>query len=155
MDLFGQWCPPGGGTVQSLGSMVIRRAARAALTLWLVVSVVFVILRLSGDPVALLLSDSASQDQIDALRGRLGLDASLPEQYARYWSSVAQGDLGQSLRQREPALRLVVERFPATLELAAAAFGLAAIVGLAVGIFAALMRGTAWDRLAMGLTSVL
>jgi ABC-type dipeptide/oligopeptide/nickel transport system permease component len=125
------------------------------LTLWIVVSVVFVILRLSGDPVVLLLSESASEDQIDALRGRLGLDASLPVQYARYWGSVAQGDLGQSLRQREPALRLVLERFPATLQLAAAAFGLAAIIGLAVGIFTALMRGTAWDRLAMGLTSVL
>jgi ABC-type dipeptide/oligopeptide/nickel transport system permease component len=141
--------------VHSLEGLVIRRAARAALTLWLVVSVVFVILRLSGDPVVLLLSESATQDQIDALRGRLGLDASLPEQYARYWGNVARGDLGQSLRQREPALRLVLERFPATLQLAAAAFGLAAIVGLAVGIFAALMRGTAWDRLAMALTSVL
>jgi peptide/nickel transport system permease protein len=141
--------------VQSLGGMVIRRAARAALTLWIVVSVVFVILRLSGDPVVLLLSENATQDQVDALRTRLGLDASLLEQYARYWGSVVQGDLGQSLRQREPALRLVLERFPATLQLAAAAFGLAAIIGLAVGIFAALARGTAWDRLVMGLTSVL
>ncbi len=68
---------------------------------------------------------------------------------------MAQGDLGQSLRQRQPALALVLERFPATLQLAAAAFGLAAILGLAIGILAALTRGTAWDRLAMGLISVL
>lgn len=141
--------------MESLGGIVVRRAARAALTLWIVVSVVFVILRLSGDPVALLLSENASEDQIIALRERLGLNASLAEQYVRYWGSVAQGDLGDSLRQREPALTLVLQRFPATLQLAAAAFGLAALLGLAVGIFAALARGTVWDRLVMGLTSVL
>ena len=141
--------------MESFGGIVVQRAVRAALTLWIVVSVVFVILRLSGDPVALLLSENASEDQIVALRERLGLNASLAEQYGRYWLNVARGDLGDSLRQREPALKLVLERFPATLQLSAAAFGLAAIIGLAVGIFAALARGTAWDRLAMALTSVL
>lgn len=141
--------------MQSFGGFLSQRVLRAALTLWLVVSVVFIILRLSGDPVILLLSENASQDQVDALRANLGLNASLPEQYARYWGSVVRGDLGQSLRQRQPALGLVIERFPATLQLAAAAFGLAAILGLAIGILAALTRGTAWDRLAMGLISVL
>lgn len=139
----------------SLGGLLLTRAARAALTLWLVVSAVFVILRLSGDPVVLLLSENADEAQIAALRARLGLQESLPVQYARYWASVARGDLGQPLRQRQPALGLVLERFPATLQLAAAAFGLAAVVGLAVGVFAALVRGSAWDRLAMALTSVL
>ena len=141
--------------MQSFGGIVVQRAVRAALTLWIVVSVVFVILRLSGDPVALLLSENASEDQIIALRERLGLNASLAEQYIRYWANVVRGDLGDSLRQREPALKLVLERFPATLQLSAAAFGIAAIIGLAVGIFAALARGTAWDRLVMALTSVL
>ena len=141
--------------MQSFGGFLLQRVLRAALTLWLVVSVVFIILRLSGDPVVLLLSENASQDQIDALRDHLGLNASLPVQYARYWASVIQGDLGQSLRQRQPALGLVLERFPATLQLAAAAFGLAAVLGLTIGVLAALTRGTAWDRLAMGLISVL
>lgn len=141
--------------MHAFGRFVITRAVRAALTIWLVISVVFIILRLSGDPVVLLLSENATPDQVEALRGRLGLDSSIPVQYARYWFSVAQGDLGESLRQRQPALGLVFERLPATLQLAAAAFGLAALLGLAIGVGAALLRGTAWDRAAMALISLL
>ena len=139
----------------SFGRFLVARGVRAALTIWLVVSAVFIILRLSGDPVTLLLSENATPDQIEALRARLGLDAPIIVQYARYWSSLLQGDFGDSLRQRQPALGLVFERMPATLQLAAAAFGLAAVVGLALGTFAALLRGTIWDRLAMSLISVL
>src|SRR4051794_39880308 len=141
--------------MQSFGRFVLTRAVRAALTIWLVVSVVFVILRLSGDPVVLLLSEDAPPEQVEILRARLGLDAPIPVQYGRYWTSVVEGDLGQSLRQRQPALRLVFERMPATLQLAAAAFGIAAVLGLAIGVAAALLRGTVWDRLAMGLISIL
>ncbi len=133
----------------------MTRGIRAALTIWLVVSVVFIILRLSGDPVVLLLSENATPDQVEALRERLGLDAPIIVQYARFWANLVRGDFGDSLRQRQPALGLVFERMPATLQLAAAAFGLAAIVGLALGTFAALLRGSIWDRLAMSLISVL
>jgi ABC-type dipeptide/oligopeptide/nickel transport system permease component len=139
----------------SFGHFLVTRGFRAVLTIWLVVSVVFVILRLSGDPVALLLSEDAPPDQVEALRQRLGLDAPLIVQYFRYWTNLLQGDFGDSLRQRQPALGLVFERMPATLQLAAAAFGLAAVVGLALGTLAALKRGTIWDRLAMSLISVL
>lgn len=141
--------------MQSFGRFVLTRAVRAALTIWLVVSVVFIILRFSGDPVVLLLSENATPDQIEALRAHLGLDSPIFVQYARYWTSVVAGDLGQSLRQRQPALGLVFERLPATLQLAVAAFGLAALFGLAIGVAAALLRGTIWDRLAMGLISIL
>ncbi len=144
-----------GERMQSFGGFILTRAARAALTIWLVVSVVFIILRLSGDPVTLLLSENATPDQIEALRVRLGLDAPIFVQYGRYWASLVQGDFGQSLRQRQPALGLVFERMPATLQLAAAAFGLAAVIGLPIGILAALLRGTFWDRLAMALISIL
>ena len=139
----------------SFGRFLVARGVRAALTIWIVVSAVFIILRLSGDPVALLLSENATPDQIEALRIRLGLDAPLFVQYARYWASLFQGDFGDSLRQRQPALNLVFERMPATLQLATAAFGLAVVVGLSLGTFAALLRGTIWDRLAMSLISVL
>ncbi|HEY8600625.1 MAG TPA: ABC transporter permease [Thermomicrobiales bacterium] len=139
----------------SFGRFLVARGVRAALTIWIVVSAVFIILRLSGDPVTLLLSENATPDQIESLRARLGLDAPLFVQYARYWASLVQGDFGDSLRQRQPALRLVFERMPATLQLAAAAFGLAVAVGLTLGTFAALLRGTIWDRLAMSLISVL
>ena len=139
----------------SFGRFLLARGVRAALTIWIVVSGVFIILRLSGDPVTLLLSENATPDQIEALRTRLGLDAPIFVQYARYWASLLQGDFGDSLRQRQPALSLVFERMPATLQLAAAAFGLAVVVGLTLGTFAALLRGTIWDRLAMSLISVL
>ncbi len=139
----------------SFGRFLVARGVRAALTIWIVVSGVFIILRLSGDPVTLLLSENATPDQIEALRTRLGLDAPIFVQYVRYWASLFQGDFGDSLRQRQPALSLVFERMPATLQLAAAAFGLAVVVGLSLGTFAAILRGTIWDRLAMSLISVL
>ncbi len=139
----------------SFGRFLVARGVRAALTIWIVVTGVFIILRLSGDPVTLLLSENATPDQIEALRTRLGLDAPIFVQYVRYWASLFQGDFGDSLRQRQPALSLVFERMPATLQLAAAAFGLAVVVGLSLGTFAAILRGTIWDRLAMSLISVL
>jgi peptide/nickel transport system permease protein len=141
--------------MQSPVGFVLQRAIRAALTLWIVVSAVFVILRLSGDPVVLLLSADAPPEQVEALRRNLRLDQPIPVQYARYFVNLAHGDLGASIRQRQPALRLIFERFPATLQLAASAFALATVVGLSVGILAALKRNTVIDRLAMGFTSVL
>jgi peptide/nickel transport system permease protein len=139
----------------SFGRFILTRVLRAALTIWLVVSAVFIILRLSGDPVALLLSEDATPAQIAALRTHLGLDAPIVVQYARYWGSLLHGDLGDSLRQRQPALGLVFDRMPATLQLATAAFVLAAVVGVGVGTLAALRRGTVWDRAAMALISIL
>ena len=139
----------------SFGRFILTRVIRAALTIWLVVSAVFIILRLSGDPVALLLSEDATPAQIAALRSHLGLDAPIVVQYARYWGNLFRGDLGDSLRQRQPALGLVFDRMPATLQLAAAAFVLAAIVGFGIGTMAALTRGTIWDRAAMALISIL
>ncbi len=139
----------------SFGRFILTRVVRAVLTIWLVVSAVFIILRLSGDPVALLLSEDATPAQIAALRSSLGLDAPIVVQYARYWGNLFHGDLGDSLRQRQPALGLVFDRMPATLQLAGAAFVLAAVVGFGVGTLAALLRGTVWDRAAMSLTSVL
>ncbi len=139
----------------SFGQFLITRAFRAVLTIWIVVSAVFIILRFSGDPVVLLLSENATPDQIEALRVRLGLDAPVAVQYLRYWVNLLQGDFGDSIRQRQPAMGLVLERMPATLQLSAVAFGLAAVVGLMIGISAALLRGTVWDRLAMALISIL
>lgn len=139
--------------MQSFGQFIIQRIVRAALTLWLVVSAVFVILRLSGDPVTLLLSPEAPPEQVAALRNRLGLSEPITVQYGKYFANLARGDLGISIRQRQPALHLVLERAPATFQLATVAFVLAAVIGLSLGIVAALRRGSAWDRLAMIFTS--
>lgn len=141
--------------MESFGQMLIRRLGRALLTVWLVVTVVFIILRLSGDPVRLLLDEDATPAQIEALRTELGLDRPVPVQYARFWLALLQGDLGDSLRFRQPALPLVLDRFPATLHLAVAAFIISTAAGLSIGVLTALGRGTTWDRLAMALLSLL
>ena len=85
----------------------LRRFLRGLLTLWVVVTLVFFGLRLSGDPVFLMLGDEASPEAITALRSQLGLDEPLPVQYLRYFQTVAQGDFGNSLRERRPVTEIV------------------------------------------------
>ena len=138
-----------------IGRLIIPRIGRALLTLWLVVTVVFVVLRASGDPVRLLLPPDASQEQIQALRVDLGLDRSIPVQYVRFVRELGQGNFGESMRFHQPAMRLVLNRFPATAILAAAAFALVAGGGLAVGSLTAFLRGTVLDRLAMSIMGLL
>jgi len=134
----------------SLSAFVLRRVVRGIFTLWLVVTVVFFALRLSGDPATLLLSDSATADDVARLREQLGLNQPLPVQYATFFSRVLLGaDFGQSLQRRAPAGAVVAERIPATLTLALAAFALTILVGIPAGIAAAVRRNTPLDRLAM------
>ena len=129
----------------------LRRFIRGLLTLWVVVTLVFFGLRLSGDPVFLMLGDEASPEAITALRSQLGLDEPLPVQYLRYFQTVAQGDFGNSLRERRPVTEIVAERLPATAELATAAIMISIVFGIPMGIFAALRRNTAVDRALMGI----
>lgn len=129
----------------------LRRLIRGILTLWVVVTLVFVGLRLSGDPVFLMLGDEASPEAIEALRNQLGLNEPLPVQYVRYMQTVASGDFGNSLRERRPATEIVAERLPATAELAIAALALALFIGIPAGVFAALRRNSLVDR---GLMSI-
>ena len=139
----------------SVGKIVIPRLGRALVTLWLVVTVVFIVLRFSGDPVSLLLPSDASAEQVQALRVDLGLDRSIPVQYGRFVLDLTRGDLGDSLRFNQPALHLVLDRFPATAELALVAFAVAAVLGLAIGSLTAFVRGSALDRFAMAVIGLL
>jgi peptide/nickel transport system permease protein len=128
-----------------------RRLIRGILTLWLVVTLVFFGLRLSGDPVFLMLGDEASQEAVDALREQLGLTEPLPVQYIRYVQMIAGGDFGDSLRERRPVTDIVVERIPATAELALVALALAVVIGIPMGVYAALRRNSLVDRGLMAL----
>ncbi len=139
--------------MQSVGHFIVQRAIRALLTLWLVVTAVFVILRLSGDPIAALLGPDAPPDQIAALQHDLGLDSPAPVQYVKYFANLARGDFGNSIQQRRPALGLVLDRFPATAQLALVAFAIAATIGLTLGVITALNRGSVVDRLALAVMS--
>lgn len=131
---------------------VLRRLAQAVVVLWLLTVIVFVIARLSGSPVNLLLPEGATPAERSALTHDLGLDRPLPVQYAKFVGNAAQGDFGQSTRFQAPALRLLLHRVPASIELALAALALAVGIGVPLGIVAALRRGRIADH---GVTTLL
>ncbi|HXD96609.1 MAG TPA: ABC transporter permease [Candidatus Acidoferrum sp.] len=114
-----------------------------------VAAVIFVLLHLSGDPVALLVPADAPPEVMQDTRRALGLDRPLPQQFFIYLSRAAAGDLGTSLRHNLPVAQLIRERLPRTMLLAAAALALAIAIAIPAGIVSALRRGTLVDRLAM------
>src|SRR6266850_712084 len=119
-----------------------------------VVTLVFVALRLSGDPAATMLPGDATVDELAALRRTLGLDRPLHLQYVAFLGGAVRGDFGESFRHQQPAFGLVLERLPATLELAFAALVLAIVVALPLGILAAVYLGRVADVLAMSFAVV-
>ena len=133
---------------------VVHKVVHTALVAFGVVTLVFVALRLSGDPAATMLPGDASVDELVALRRELGLDHPLHVQYLKFLASAVTGDFGTSLRHQQPAFELVIERLPATLELAFAALLLSVVVALPLGIVAAIYRGRLADMLAMGFAVV-
>jgi len=125
---------------------VLRRLWQSALTLVGVSVLVFVILRVvPGDPAKMLLPDGAPQSAVDELNRQLGLHEPLYVQYGLFLQSVFLGDFGQSFQYRAPALRVVVERLAATVQLALAALLITVGVGVSLGILAAVRRGTGYD----------
>ncbi|MFN4009051.1 MAG: ABC transporter permease [Pannonibacter sp.] len=125
---------------------VAVKLLRAALTLWLVITFVFVVLRISGDPTDILLPDDVTQAVRDFYRAKWGLDKSLWQQYLAYWQSLLTGDFGMSLRSGMPAWDMVMERAPKTLLLGVCGLGMALFIGIPLGVIAARYKGTAIDR---------
>ncbi|WP_207478511.1 ABC transporter permease [Arenibaculum pallidiluteum] len=128
---------------------LLLRSGRALLTVALVVTFAFVVLRLSGDPALLIMSVDAPPEAIAAFRRAWGLDDPIWQQYLRYFGAIAQGELGQSMRDGRPAIELVAERIPATLALTLPALLIKLGLGIPAGIYAALHRDSAVDRLVM------
>jgi len=125
---------------------VLRRVAQSALTLLGVSVLVFVILRvLPGDPARMLLPDGAPESAVAELNRQLGLREPLVVQYGLFLGSVARGDFGQSFQYRAPAIRVVLERLPATVQLTLAAMLVTVAAGVSLGIFTAVRRGTRYD----------
>jgi len=133
---------------------VFRKVFHTAFVAFGVVTLVFAALRLSGDPAATMLPGDASVDELGALRRQLGLDRPLWLQYLQFLAGAVSGDFGTSFRHQQPALPLVLERLPATLELAGAALLLAVVVALPLGILAAIHRGRVLDVAAMAFAVV-
>ncbi len=108
---------------------------------------VFVLVRASGDPVLILLPEDATASQVTALRESLGLDRPILVQFAMFLANALRGDFGESLRYRgQPALGVVLERLPATLQLAGFAMFVAVLISVPAGAVSALMRNTWLDR---------
>ena len=128
---------------------VLRRLWSTVTVAVGVAAVIFVLLHLSGDPVALLVPADAPPEVAQDTRRALGLDRPLPQQFLIYLSRAAAGDLGTSLRHNRPVAQLIGERLPRTMLLAAAALVLALVIAIPAGIVSALRRGTLVDRLAM------
>ena len=114
--------------------------------MWGVSVIAFALTHLSGDPAALLLPPSATLEDIAVFRHAQGLDRPLPIQYLDFLGHAVRGDFCASIRQGRPALELVLDRLPATLELSAAALVLALVIAVPLGIAAAVRRGSAIDQ---------
>lgn len=121
---------------------ILRRCFHALFVLFGVATIVFFISRLTGDPVSIMLPPEATVEQVEQLRRSLGLDRPLLQQYGIFMANLAQFNLGDSLRYGEPALALILERLPATVQLAGTALVLSLLIAIPAGIVSALKRGT-------------
>ena len=133
---------------------LLRRVPQLVVVLFGVSVVAFGLVRLTGDPVTMLLGESATTEAVEEMRAELGLDRPIYVQYGRFIANALRGDFGESLRYRQSALSLFVERLPATLELAGAALLLALAIGLPVGVMAALRPQSIFDTAVRGLALV-
>jgi peptide/nickel transport system permease protein len=127
---------------------IANRLVGALVTVWLVSTVVFVLIRLSGDPVALFAPTSATPADIEQLRHDFGLVGSIPHQYVVFLGNAARGDFGNSLRFRQPALDMYKTRLPATLKLMAVALTVTIAIGIPVGTIAGMQPNGLFDRTA-------
>ncbi|MFN4103939.1 MAG: ABC transporter permease [Tepidimonas sp.] len=123
-------------------AFILRRLAQAALVMLAVAFVAFMLFQYVGDPVLQILGQDATPEQVAAVRAELGLDQPFFVQFWQFVVHAVQGNFGMSIHQGVPVARLIAERFPATLELALVAAALALAVGIPMGVYAALRRGT-------------
>lgn len=130
-----------------MSAFLIRRLLQAILAVWIVVTLVFVLLHVAGDPIDVLAPDDMTQAQRADLERSLGLDQPFLVQYGRFLVNLSQGDLGISYFSRQPAMRLVLERFPTTLRLILVSLTMAIAIGVPLGVWAAVNAGGFIDSL--------
>ncbi len=130
-------------------AFILRRLAQAVVVMVCVALIAFMLFQYVGDPVVFLLGQDATPEQVRAMRAELGLDQPFVVQFWHFLMNAAQGEFGMSLRQGTKVSRLIGERLPATLELALMAGLLALMVGIPMGVYAALKRGSFISQLFM------
>ena len=126
-------------------TFVVRRLLQSVIVVLGVTLISFISLQMGGDPTFLFVSERASEEEIQMIREALGFDKPLHIQYLTYLMNVAQGDFGNSLSYRQPAMGIVLGALPATIELTLFSMFLAISLAIPFGVFAALYRGTAVD----------
>ncbi|CAN7681118.1 ABC transporter permease [Bosea sp. LjRoot9] len=129
---------------------LLRRAGQALATIIGVVTLIFFVQRLTGDPTYLLVPETATKADVDALRHAMGFDRPLPVQYLDFLADLARFDLGQSVVQRVPVMTIIASRLPYTLMLAAGALLVACGIGVPIGILLAVFRDKPIAKLAAG-----
>jgi peptide/nickel transport system permease protein len=125
---------------------LLARLAQTVLVVFLSLTAVFGMVRLTGDPVLLFMPMDIQAKDVEEFRERLGFNDPLAVQYTRFLAAAVRGDFGDSLRYRRDAFGLVLERLPATLLLAGAALGLTLVVAVPLGVLSAVRRDTAFDH---------
>jgi ABC-type dipeptide/oligopeptide/nickel transport system permease component len=138
-----------------MAAHLVRRLLRMLFVIWGVSLVAFVFLRLSGDPASVMLPFDSTAEDRQRVREAFGLDKPVVEQYGIFISRAIHGDFGQSLRYRQPALQLVLERYPNTLELALVAMLLVLGIGIPLGFLSAVHEGTWLDFVGVNLALLL
>ncbi|MEM7417585.1 MAG: ABC transporter permease [Gemmatimonadota bacterium] len=128
-----------------MGAYILRRLLQSIVVVVGVTLVSFLALQAGGDPTYLFVSERASLEEIEATRRALGFDRPLHEQYISFVGDLTRGDFGQSLSYRQPAMQIVLEALPATIELTLFALILALTLAIPLGVLAAIHRGTPWD----------
>ena len=123
-------------------AFILQRLIQAMVVMVTVAFIAFLLFQYVGDPVVFLLGQDATPEQIRELRADLGLDQPFVVQFWHFLVNASQGEFGLSLRQGAKVSRLIAERFPATLELALVAAGMALLIGVPMGVYSALKRGT-------------
>ena len=124
---------------------ILIRCLQAVLTLWILSLAIFLSVHLTGDPAAYLLGSEAGRAEYEQLKKNLGLDKPLPVQYVNFLGDIVRADFGTSHIMGRSAREVLIERFPATLQLAGAAMALTVVVGVPLGILSAIKRDTWLD----------
>jgi peptide/nickel transport system permease protein len=128
---------------------IVRRLLQVPVIVVLVLTIIFFTLRLSGDPAALFVGQDATTEDLARVRQELGLNDPLPIQYVRFLADTLRGDFGKSLRHGQAVLPLLLQKWPASLQLAFASLLLSVLLGIPVGTLTAIKRGSLVDRLGM------
>lgn len=134
-----------------MGAYILRRILQSLIVILGVIIITFMISRVLGDPVALLLPPEATPEQRAYLTRDLGLDRPLYIQLVVYVGKVVRGDFGLSFRHQEPAMKLLLDRVPASIYLSLVATLISICIALPLGIISAIKRGTIFDRIGMTL----